>query len=282
MQFVSGRKRLDLTGKVAVVAVLNATPDSYVAGSRSLDISKLVAMAADAVRDGADIVEVGGESTGPGSRDVPVGEELRRVLPAVRSIRAVLPDTWISVDTAKSAVAVESLAAGADMINDVSAGRADPAMFGVVASAGCLYVLMYAKDSTTRTTRADTPYDDVVLTVRLFLETRIRAALDAGVRPSQLIIDPGLGHFLSSDPRYSREMILRLGELRDLGPLFVSPSRKSFLAGRLQLPVAERLPATLAASAVAVLHGAAFIRTHDVLGTREIVDATFRLMHAVR
>ncbi len=238
-----------------------------------MDRDAIVARARQYAGEGADIIEIGGESTGPGSTDVPLEEELRRVLPAVGALRSALPDLWISVDTCKSEVALQALQAGADMINDVTAGRGDANMFPVIAQAGCPCVLMYAKDPSPRTTVKPVQYDDIVKTIRTFLIERKTRAAAAGMKESQIIIDPGLGHFLSSDPKYSYEVIKRLKELSDLGPIFISPSRKSFLAGIRNDPPAERLPATLAVTAIAVLSGARFIRTHDILDTRRAADA---------
>jgi len=238
-----------------------------------MDTEAIVARARRYAEEGADIIEIGGEATGPGSIDVPLEEELKRVLPVIDALRSALPDLWISVDTYKSEVALRALRAGADLINDVTAGRGDANMFPAIAQAGCPYILMYAKDPSPRTTVQSVRYEDVVATVRAFFVQRNAIAFSAGVRKSQLIFDPGLGHFVSSDSRYSFDLIRRLRELTDIGPLFVSPSRKSFLAGPGNLPPKERLPATLAVTAIAVLSGARFIRTHDILDTRRAVDA---------
>jgi len=238
-----------------------------------MDRDAIVARAKQYVEEGADIIEIGGESTGPGSRNVSLEEESERVLPAIGALRSALPDLWISVDTCKAEVALGALRAGADMINDVTAGRGDVRMFPMIAQAGCPCVLMYAKDPSPRTTVQSVRYEDVIATVRAFFMERSAAASSAGVRRSQLIFDPGLGHFISSDPQYSFELIRRLPELADFSPLFLSPSRKSFLAGPRNLPPEERLPATLAVTAIAVLSGVRFIRTHDVLDTRRAVDA---------
>ncbi len=277
MQLVSGSKRLDLGERIAVVAILNATPDSYHSAGRSLDPAALARYAQKAIADGADILDIGGESTGPDSPEVTAQEELSRILPLLQLIRTRFPHTWISVDTTKAIVAQVALIAGADMVNDVSAGRADPAMFSVIARSKCPYVLMYAKDPTPRTTKADLQYDDVIATIHRFLEERLMEAMKKGIAPSQMIVDPGLGHFVSSDPKYSYEIIRRLREFSDLGPVFLSPSRKSFLAGPKNLPVEDRLPATLEATGSAVQNGARFIRTHDTRATRDVVDAVLRV-----
>lgn len=269
MKLVFRSKVLDLAVRPAVVAILNVTPDSYYDGGKNLDLSVLLQSARQALDGGADILEIGGESTGPDSKEVPVSIELDRVLPALRAVRAAFPDAWISVDTTKAEIARQALESGADMINDVSAGRADSDMFSVIARAGCPYVMMYSKDSTPRTTRKDTQYDDVIATIRAFLLARIAAAKSFGIDSTQLILDPGLGHFVSSDPKYSFEILERLSELSDLGPILVSPSRKSFLAGLGNLPASERLPATLKATQIAVQNGASFIRTHDPRETKQ-------------
>ncbi len=254
---------------VTIVGVLNVTPDSFHDGGRFLDPAAAVAQAL-ALRDaGADIVEVGGESTGPNSPAVSPEEELKRVLPVIRAVRAAAPDLPLSVDTYKAAVARAALEAGVAMINDVTAGRSDPELFAVVAKSDAKLVLMYSKDPSPRTTIAENGYDDVVSTIAAFLAARRDAAIAAGVPLSRIILDPGMGHFVSSDARWSLELLGRLPELTPLGcPLLLSPSRKSFLAGTEKLRTADRLPGTIAASAIAALHGAAYIRTHDVLEVR--------------
>lgn len=257
---------------VSIVGVLNATPDSFFAGSR-VTPATVAMQAVTMLREGADILEIGGESTGPSSRDVTAEEELARVLPVIEAVKKAKADAVIAVDTWKSSVALAAIAAGAALINDVTAGRRDPALFECVASSKASIVLMYSKDASPRTTIADRRYDDVIAEVKSFLEARVDAAGRAGIPCGRIIIDPGLGHFVSSDPFYSYEILNRLPELTGLGPVLVSPSRKSFLAGPEGLPASERLPATLAASALAVVRGASFIRTHDVLRTKQTIEA---------
>ena len=278
MKLVSGSKSMDTSDRAAVVAILNVTPDSYYDGGKNVALPHLLQNAKSAMEHGADILEIGGESTGPGSVHVSLQTELDRVLPVVRAIRAALPLAWISIDTTKASVAEAALNSGADMINDISAGRADPKMFSVIASMGCPYVLMFSKDPTPRTTKSDQQYDDVIATIRSFLVERISRARAAGITSGQIILDPGLGHFISSNPRYSFEILRRLRELADLGPVFISPSRKSFLAGPKNVPAKERLSATLAATAIAILHGATYIRTHDPKETREVTEVVQAMM----
>lgn len=263
---------------VHIVGVLNVTPDSFYDGGALPSVESAVARASRMLADGADILEIGGESTGPRSPSVSLDEELRRVVPAIDAIRSQFPDASLSVDTCKSAVAAAALQRGVAMINDVTAGRADPAMFSTLAASGADLVLMYAKDPTPRTTVEALRYDDVVSTIKHFLRERKQAAVAAGIAASRIILDPGLGHFVSSDPAYSFEILRRLPEFLDLGsPILLSPSRKSFLAGPENLSPSERLPATIAASAIAVLQGASFIRTHDVREIRRACDIAVRL-----
>ena len=250
---------------VKIVGALNVTPDSFHDGGKYLSIEAAVERAGQMLNDGAEIIEIGGESTGPKSPEVPLEEELQRVIPVITAIRKAYPAAHISVDTWKSAVAHEALTAGVMMINDVTAGRSDSKMFTVLAHSSAQYVLMYSKDATPRTSIHAQHYDDVVKTVMSFLRERKAAAVSAGIPTDRIILDPGLGHFVSSDPKYSFEILRRLREFDTLGsPLFLSPSRKSFLAGARNLPTEERLPGTIAASVIAVLNGASYIRTHDV------------------
>ncbi len=257
---------------VSLVAILNVTPDSFFDGGKWQSTEQIVVRAQQCMDQGANIIEIGGQSTGPGSIDVSLDEELRRVIPAIEALRKALPDARIAIDTFRAEVARRAIDAGATMVNDVLAGRGDAQMFDCIASARCEYVMMYSKDSSARTTKADKRYADVIGTIHTFLADRRAKAMAAGISPERIIVDPGLGHFVSSDPKYSWQILRSLEAFADLGTVFVSPSRKSFLAGPQNLPVADRLPATLAATAVALEHGASYIRTHDVLETRRVMD----------
>ena len=253
-----------------IVGVLNVTPDSYFDGGKFVEVEAAVERVQELLDQGADSIDVGGESTGPGSQDVSIEEELQRVIPVIEAIKSAFPTADISVDTYKSAVAEAAISAGATMINDVTAGRGDDDMFSVVAKHNVKYVMMYSKDSSARTTTNDTDYDDVIGEIVAFLLERKQQAIQAGVEESRIIVDPGMGHFISAKPEYSMQV---LGEMLQIvtgtgSPVFVSPSRKSFLAGEENLPPADRLPGTIAASAIAVANGATYVRTHDVLEVR--------------
>jgi dihydropteroate synthase len=259
---------------VSIIGILNVTPDSYVEHGKFATPDAAVAHAGAMLDEGADIIEIGGESTGPGSVDVSTEEELRRTIPMIHAIRQKYPDVVLSIDTYKAAVARAALEAGVAMVNDVTAGRYDQQMYSVVSASNAQIILMYAKDSTPRTTVEPRAYDDVVATIKSFLKERKEAAVAAGIKPEKIILDPGLGHFVSSDASYSFALLNRLDEFLDLGcPILVSPSRKSFLAGPENLPVDRRLPATLAATQTAVQKGASYIRTHDVLETRNLIGS---------
>jgi dihydropteroate synthase len=271
--------------RTLVMGILNVTPDSFWDGSRTTTVRDAVERARRFEAAGADWIDVGGESTGPDSVDVPVDEELRRVIPVVEAVsRAVRVS--ISVDTTKAAVAREALAAGATMINDVSALRGDPEMAAVVAATNASVILMYAKDDTPRTTRRAVWYDDVVGTVCEFLLDRIAYARSQGIADARMLVDPGLGWFVGADPRYSYEIIAGLDRIRALGyPVVVGPSRKSFLAHdgvHAPRPVSERLMSTAAAVAIAAWNGAAMVRVHDVEAMTQVVATVEAIKHPSR
>lgn len=243
----------------SLVGILNITPDSFSDGGRFEGVGGLenvVEVAKGMIADGANILDIGGESTGPGSQEVSLEEELRRVIPAIRAVREALPEVTISVDTWKSEVARQALELGADWVNDVTAGRGDANMFEVVAAAGAKMVLMYSKQNSPRTDREMVDYDDVMATVKAFLRERIAVARAAGVL--DIVVDPGMGAFVSGEPRYSYELIERIEELRELGcPILVGTSRKGFLGE-------DRLGMTLWTTLQ--LRGKVdFLRVHDVL-----------------
>ncbi|OGJ55716.1 dihydropteroate synthase [Candidatus Peribacteria bacterium RIFCSPHIGHO2_02_FULL_52_16] len=253
-----------------MVGIFNATPDSYFDGGKFVGLEAARARVAAMQQDGADWIEIGGESTGPKSKDVSTEEETNRVLPIIRMIKKEFPTAHVSIDTWKAEVAAAAILEGVSMVNDVTAGRgSNGAIFDVVKNADASLVLMYSKDATPRTTIDPKQYDDVVATIKSFLEDRKKIAIASGIDSKKIILDPGLGHFVSGDAKYSFEILARLKEFADLGcPIFISPSRKSFLAGSENLATADRLPGTIAASALAVANGAYYIRTHDVLEVR--------------
>lgn len=248
-----------------IMGILNTTPDSFSDGGLYNTVDAAVRRAMQMEREGADIIDIGGESSGPGSKDVSEQEELERVIPIIKAV-AEETNLPISVDTYKSKVADEAIKAGAAMINDVTAGRVDPKILDVAAKTGSYLVLMYSKDPTARTSKEATQYNDVVQTISMFLWERAQAAEKAGVKKDRIILDTGMGAFISTESKYSFEVIRRLKEFEKLGyPIFVGPSRKSFLGGKLD----ERLQRTMATVAICLENGADIVRVHDV---REAVE----------
>jgi dihydropteroate synthase len=247
------------------MGILNVTPDSFSEGGRHFDPDDAVKHAGQMVANEADIVDVGGESTRPGSDPVAAEEEFERVLPVIERLVEEIPHTPISIDTRKSAVAATALAAGATIVNDVSAG-ADPAMFDVVREHDAAVVLMHMKGEPK--TMQETPtYDDVVGEVHEFLRERIGAAEFAGIDPERIAIDPGIG--FGKDLGHNLELMQRVDAFLDLGrPLLVGPSRKRFIGAILDLPEDQRVEGTIGAVAWMVARGAHIVRVHDV---REVV-----------
>jgi dihydropteroate synthase len=243
------------------MGVVNVTPDSFSDGGLYLDAGKAVARGLELAAEGADILDVGGESTRPGSRPTPEAEERGRVVPVIAALRERTP-ALISVDTTKAAVARAALDAGADIVNDTSALRFDPAMAGVVARSGAGLVLMHMQG--TPLTMQDAPrYDDLLGEIRGFLAERIRVAAAAGIPEERIIVDPGIGFGKTFEGNL--ELLRGQEAFHALGrPLLMGFSRKAFLGRILDRPPAERLEGTIAAAVLAVERGAHILRVHDV------------------
>jgi dihydropteroate synthase len=242
------------------MGVVNVTPDSFSDGGLYLDPEAAIAHGEELARDGAAILDVGGESTRPGAEEVDVEEELRRVLPVVGGLAGVEAD--ISVDTSKSAVAEAALRAGAAIVNDVTALRGDPEMASLCADRGATVVLMHMAGSP-RTMQRDPVYEDVVAEVKAFLAERMEAALAAGVEEERIWLDPGIGFGKTAE--HNMELLRRLAELCELGrPLVVGTSRKSFIGRVDGSDSSERLGGTIASSVLAAAEGAEVLRVHDV------------------
>jgi dihydropteroate synthase len=248
------------------MGVLNVTPDSFSDGGRFVDPAVAVKHGRRLVDDGAALVDVGGESTRPGARSVSADEELARVVPVLEGLHGVP----ISIDTSKAEVARRALELGAELVNDVTALRSDPAMAGVVADAEAFVCLMHMQGEP-RTMQAAPHYDDVVSEVLAFLAERLAFAVDSGIREDRICIDPGIG--FGKTPDHNLELVRRLDELCALGrPVLVGISRKSTLGRVLGETGAAQgsVAASLAAAVAAFERGAAMIRAHDV---RETVEA---------
>jgi dihydropteroate synthase len=266
---------IEFSRRTVIMGILNITPDSFYDGGRWRDVGHAIRDGIAMVEAGADIIDIGGESTRPGSRPVLAEEELARILPVLRELRREIA-TPISIDTYKSKVAQATLDAGADIINDISALRFDAEMVSVVASQQVPVILMHMQ-GTPRTMQAEPRYDDVVREVRDFLAARSCEAMDRGVAPEAVLIDPGIGFGKTLDHNLA---LLRglpaLAALRQ--PLLVGVSRKAFIGKILGLDSNERLEGSLAAAVSAILHGANILRVHDV---KETVRAS-RVADAIR
>ncbi|WP_236653516.1 dihydropteroate synthase [Streptacidiphilus melanogenes] len=274
-------------GRCGVMGVVNVTPDSFSDGGLWLDPDKAVAHGVELTRHGADLVDVGGESTRPGAKRVTEEEELRRVIPVVTGLAAA--GVTVSVDTMRAAVAEAAVAAGAKVINDVSGGRADANMVKVAAETGVPFVVMHWRGQSTEMD-ALARYEDVVREVVAEVEAQTEAVVAAGVRPEQLIVDPGLGFAKTREDDWA--LLARLDAWSRLGhPLLVAASRKRFLGTLLAdaatgepRPARERDAATAAVSALAAAAGAWAVRVHEVAASADAVrvEAALRSARAER
>jgi dihydropteroate synthase len=269
-----GDRELVCGERTLVMGVLNVTPDSFSDGGRFFDADAAAERGLAMAGEGADLIDVGGESTRPGADDVSVEEERDRVVPVVKRLAAEL-SIPISIDTRKPEVAAAALDAGACVVNDVTAGR-DSRMFPVVAAVGAGMVLMHMRGDPS-TMRDLTDYGDVVAEVRAYLHERMDSAVAAGVDPGRLCVDPGIG--FAKTPEQSLRLLREIGSFASFRrPIMVGPSRKSFIGHVLDLDVDERLEGTAAAVAWCAAHGVDVVRVHDV---REMVRVA-RVVDAIR
>lgn len=261
------------SGPTRVMGILNLTPDSFSDGGRLHDVSSTLKTAGRMLRAGASILDLGGQSTRPGAVDVGAAEEIARVIPSLRAIRAAHPAAVLSVDTFRAEVAEAALAAGADWINDVGGGRRDPAILRVVAEAGCSYVLMHSRGDS-RSMDDLAIYGSVLCEVREELLQATERAVAAGIDPAQLVWDPGLGFAKSA--AHNLELLRNLRGLTGEGfPLLVGPSRKRFIGTVLAEPRPRaRLWGTAAVCAQAITAGASILRVHDVAPIVQIARMT--------
>lgn len=267
-----------------VMGVVNVTPDSFSGDGvmRAADwVAAAVARARQFVADGADILDLGGESTRPGGAPVPAAEEIARVVPAIRAIAAALPGVPISVDTFKAAVAEAALDAGAAIVNDIWGLGADPALAGLVARRGAGVVLMHnrstpldtALDARLGARFAGAGYADLIADVARALRAMAETAMAAGIARENIVLDPGIG--FGKDTAQNLELVDRLDAIKALGfPVLSGPSRKSFIGYTLGLPPAERLEGTAAAVAVSIVRGADIVRVHDVRAMARVARMT--------
>ena len=267
-EFVARDIRFPLDSKVLIMGVLNVTPDSFSDGGHYVDPLKALDHVQRMAEEGADIVDVGGESTRPGAVPVDEEEELKRLKPILQVLGRGNPIP-ISVDTRKASVAQLALDCGAAMVNDVSALRDDPEMGRVVAEAGAGVVLMH-RQGDSRTMQQAPSYHDVVGEIKQFLVDRLSAACEKGIHQRNILLDPGIG--FGKNVSHNLTIINRLDQFLNLGrPIIIGISKKSFIGQILEKPVEDRYMGTGAAVAVAVLRGAHLIRVHDVGLMRDVV-----------
>ena len=267
-----------LPPRPAVMAILNATPDSFFDGGRHEGHERALRRAWAVVDDGADVLDLGGESTRPGAAAVPLDEELRRVVPVVEALVRDGYPLPISLDTSRAEVARLGLAAGAIIVNDVTGGTREPSLLHHVAEAGAAVVLMHTR-GTPETMQSLTDYDDVVEDVLSALAERCEAATAAGIPPEHQSVDPGIGFAKTSEDCV--RLIANTARLRSLGrPVLVGASRKSFLGRAFGQEGEERLFGSLAVAAFAAMAGGAILRVHDVRETRAVLDVVAGLAAA--
>jgi dihydropteroate synthase len=266
--------RMDLGSETRVMGVLNVTPDSFSDGASLPTTAKALEAAARMADHGADLIDIGGESTRPGAAPVPEGEEVRRVVPVIRAIKRRV-SVRVSIDTAKAGVARVALEAGADLVNDISA-LSDPGMIAVLRDTRTPVVVTHMR-GTPRTMQQDTAYVDLLSSVVGFLRKCVERAASAGIADDKILIDPGLGFGKSAAGNL--RILRELPTLRSVGrPIVIGASRKSFIGSALDLPVHDRLEGSMAVAAFAAWQGAHVIRAHDVAATKR----TTRMIDAIR
>jgi dihydropteroate synthase len=265
------RDRVLSLDRTAIVGVLNVTPDSFSDGGLWFEPEAAIARAQEMEAQGADVIDVGGESTRPGAAPVSEDEELRRVLPVVQAVADKL-SAPVSIDTRKPGVAQRAVDAGASIVNDTGGELADPAMVDVAANSGAAFIVMHSR-GTPETMRSLAEYDDVVEEVKQFLNRQARELEGAGVSSESIVLDPGFG--FAKTPEHNLQLLERLEEVVALGyPLLAGTSRKSFIGAVLAVTESERVEGTAATISWAVAKGARLVRVHDVVEMVRVVRMT--------
>jgi len=268
---------LSLSLKPLIMGILNVTPDSFSDGGRYTESETAVQQAIRLTEEGADIIDIGGESTRPGAKRISAAEQKQRLIDVIREVRkSIAPSVAISIDTTLSEVASAALEAGAGMINDVSAGRDDPDILSLVAEKNCPYIMMHMQG--TPETMQDNPvYENVVVEIRDFLLERIEKSIQAGIHSNQIIIDPGVGFGKNRD--HNLQLIANLKMFVDTGyPVLLGTSRKRFMGTICEGATPEQLiGATCATTAIGVLAGVHIFRVHDVKENRQAADVAWHI-----
>ena len=272
----------DSSAKPLLMGVLNVTPDSFSDGGRHFDPAVAVARAHSMVELGADLIDIGGESTRPGADRVPPEEQLERVIPVIRQLHQELPaGVPISIDTASTIVAGAALEQGAAIVNDISAGRDDPGMFSLVAEAGVPYIIMHMQ-GVPRTMQDNPQYTDVVEEIKTFLQERATAAREAGVKQENLVIDPGIG--FGKSRRDNLDIIMNLDRFKATGyKVMLGASRKRFMGSICDITeYSELVGATCATTTIGTFAGVSILRVHDIKENRQALDVTWALLASKR
>lgn len=263
-----GNKIVNLDERTYIMGILNVTPDSFSDGGKYNETHEAVKRAKQMVEEGADIIDIGGESTRPGAEYVSEEEEIKRVVPIIKAIKSEL-DVLISIDTYKSKTAEEAIKAGADIINDVWGFKKDKSMASVAAKYDVPCILMH--------NREDKPYENLMEDVKNDLIESIKIAMDAGVKKENIILDPGIGFAKT----YEENLIVmkNVKEIRDMGyPVLLGTSRKSMIGNTLNLPVDQRVEGTLVTTVMGIMSGCEFIRVHDVLENKRACIMTDKIL----
>ena len=255
--------------KTLVMGIVNVTPDSFSDGGKFFSPEVAISHASKLITQGADIIDIGGESTRPGAKPVSESEELKRVIPVIEEIRADNPTILISIDTTKASVAKYAVEAGADIINDISGLSFDNNMAGVVESLNVPIVIMHMKGNP-QNMQLNPKYKDIVKEILDFFKIKIKIAIQSGINRSMIILDPGIG--FGKTVEHNFELLSRLNEFNVLElPIMIGPSRKSFIGITLDLPPEDRLEGTAAAVSAGVMNGASIVRVHDVKSMKRVV-----------
>ena len=259
-----------------VMGIVNVTPDSFSDGGKFFSPEVAISHASKLITQGADIIDIGGESTRPGAEQVSESEELKRVIPVIEKIRTDNPAILISIDTTKASVAKHAVEAGADIINDVSGLSFDKNMIGIVESYNIPVVIMHMKGNP-QNMQLNPEYEDIVNEILDFFKMKIKIAIQSGINRSMIILDPGIG--FGKTVEHNFELLSRLNEFNVLElPIMIGPSRKSFIGITLDLPPEDRVEGTAAAVSAGVMNGASIVRVHDVKSMKRVV----RIIEKVR
>jgi len=262
-----------------VMGIVNVTPDSFSDGGKFYRTDSAINHALEMINDGADIIDVGGESSRPGAKKISIDEELDRIIPVIKGIRLISPNVLISIDTTKSVVAENAISVGANIVNDISGLAFDPDMVQIASKLKIPIVIMHMKGIPEN--MQDNPcYNNIIFDIKLFFKNQINLAIEAGVKKENIILDPGIGFGKTVEHNFI--IINKLNEFCEFDiPLLIGPSRKSFIGITLDLPVENRFEGTAAVTTAGILNGARIIRVHNVKKIKRIVAITEKIRRAI-